>query len=104
MVSCAPANGSADSIIVVWRLSGGVSLGPAGLKIKPYVVTTTLRTDLADGGLVVFQQDEFSIPGWDILLSALLPPLRPLLAPEAPPVEELRRAARGAGAGAKSRP
>jgi len=98
VVSCAPAVGSDDCIVVVWRLSGGVNIGPGGIAIKPYVVTTTLRTDRADGGLVVFQEDEFSLPGWDILLSALLPPLRPLLAPEAPPVEVLR-----AEAGAQAR-
>ncbi len=78
------------TITVVWRLSGRVSLGP-GVEIKPYVVTSTLTTD-GDTGLVASQEDEFSIPGWDILLSALLPPLRPLLAPAAPPVAELARA------------
>jgi hypothetical protein len=95
VVSCAPVDGSDDCIRVVWRLSGEVNLGPAGLAIKPYVVSTTLRTDPRDGGLIVFQVDEFTIPGWDILLSALLPFLRPMLAPEAPPVEVLRAEARG---------
>jgi len=95
VVSCAPVDGSDDCIRVVWRLSGGVNIGPAGLAIKPYVVCTTPRTDPGDGGLVVFQEDQFSIPGWDILLSALLPFLRPMLAPEAPPVDVLQAEARG---------
>jgi hypothetical protein len=97
IVSCAPVDGSDDGIRVVWRLSGGVNLGPAGLAIKPYIVHTTLMTDSGDGGLVVFQKDEFTIPGWDIVLSALLPFLRPMLAPEAPPVEVLRAEVRGQG-------
>ena len=85
-VVCAAATGP-RAITVVWRLSGGVNLGAFGVAIKPYVVTTTLETD-ADG-LVSAQEDHFSIPGYDILLSALLPPLRPLLQPEAPPVSVL---------------
>ena len=67
----------------MWRLSGGVNIGPLGLDIKPYVVTTTLRTSDADG-LVVYQEDQFSLPGWDILLSALLPQLRMLPLPPLP--------------------
>jgi hypothetical protein len=56
---------------------------------------TELRLD-ADG-LLAAQEDVFTIPSYDILLSALLPFVRPLLAPEAPPAEQLRRefAARG---------
>lgn len=87
VVCCAAT--SPAIVTVVWRLCGKVSLGPFGVAIKPYVVTTTLKTDEAAGGLVVSQEDSFSIPGYDILLSALLPPLRPLLAPEAPPVAVL---------------
>ena len=86
LVSCEAT--AADVVTVVWRLSGNVNLGPAGLAIKPYVVTTTLRVD--DDNLVVFQEDAFSLPGWDLLLSSLVPALRPWLAPEAPQVEVLR--------------
>jgi len=75
------------TVAVDWRLSGSVRVGP-GATIKPYVVHTTFRVR---DGLVVFQEDEFSIPGWQILLGVLLPGL-PI--PEAaPPVEELRRRA-----------
>ena len=81
VIACAPRG---EDIAVDWRLSGSVRVGP-GATIKPYVVHTTFRVR---GGLVVFQEDEFSIPGWQILLGVLLPGL-PI--PEAaPPVEELR--------------
>ncbi|KAJ1620246.1 hypothetical protein T492DRAFT_847944 [Pavlovales sp. CCMP2436] len=79
----------ADSAIeVAQRLSSGVTIGPLELDLKPYLVLTDLVVD--QSGLVVYQEDTFSIPGWDILLSALFPALRPLLAPEAPPIAELR--------------
>lgn len=77
-----------STVEVVWRLSGGVTIGPLALNLKPYVVYTDLVVDAR--GLIVYQEDRFSIPSWDILLSALLPVLRPLLAPEAPPIGELR--------------
>ena len=81
VIACAPRG---DEIAVDWRLSGSVRVGP-GATIKPYVVHTTFRVR---DGLVVFQEDAFSIPGWQILLGVLLPGL-PI--PEAaPPVEELR--------------
>jgi hypothetical protein len=74
-----------DVITVTWRLSGKVNIGP-GLKIKPYICYTDLRVN--NVGLVVFQEDKFDIPGWDILLSALFPFLiGKLTAPAAPPVE-----------------
>ena len=60
-----------NTITVTWRLSGGVSIGP-GLIIKPYICYTDFTVD-EESGLIVFQQDRFSIPGWDILLSALFP-------------------------------
>jgi hypothetical protein len=80
-----------DTLTVTWRLSGAVNLG-AGLKIKPYVVYTDLRVS-PDDGLIVFQEDRFSIPGYDILLSALFPFLVSAgwLSPPAPSVEELRK-------------
>ena len=60
-----------NTITVTWRLSGGVSIGPR-LIIKPYICYTDFTVD-EESGLIVFQEDRFSIPGWDILLSALFP-------------------------------
>ena len=75
-------------ITVTWRLEGRVRVGP-GLRIKPYVVYTDFRVN--EEGLVCFQEDRFSVPGYDILLSALFPFLQAFLAPPAPPADELRR-------------
>jgi hypothetical protein len=75
-----------NTITVTWRLSGGVNIGP-GLTIKPYICYTDFTVD-EDSGLVVFQEDRFSIPGWDILLSALFPFLiGKITAPPAPEVK-----------------
>ncbi|KAJ8613673.1 hypothetical protein CTAYLR_003121 [Chrysophaeum taylorii] len=71
-----------DTFGVTWRLSGGARLGPFVVRIKPYIVYTDF---LIEDGLVSFQEDRFSIPSWDILLSAVAPWL-PFLAPPAPPV------------------
>ena len=78
-----------NTITVTWRLEGAVNIGP-GLRIKPYIVYTDLKTSPTDG-LVVFQEDRFSISGTDILLSALFPFLQRFLAPPAPPIEILRQ-------------
>lgn len=73
-------------ITCTWRLSGKVSIGP-GLSIKPYIVYTDFTVD-STTGLVIFQEDRFSIPGWDIFLSALFPFLIGKVTSEpAPPVE-----------------
>jgi hypothetical protein len=78
-----------DTLTVTWRLSGGVNIGP-GLKIKPYVVYTDFKVSPKDG-LIVFQEDRFSIPGYDILLSALFPFLiGNILSKPAPDVEVLK--------------
>jgi hypothetical protein len=77
-----------NTITVLWRNSGRVNLGPLGVELKPYLVTTTLRTDPADG-LIVSQMDEFAADGLGLLLYQL-PPLRPLAGPPAPSVEVLR--------------
>lgn len=61
-----------NTITVTWRLSGRVNIGPKGLPIKPYICYTDFTVD-EESGLVVFQEDRFDIPGWDILLSALFP-------------------------------
>jgi len=92
-------------VVVAWRLSGRVNLGPVGLALKPYVVTTTFTVEKATG-LVVRQEDEFSIPPWDILLSALLPPavaekLPFLAAPAPPPAPRPRRKFNGGSGGGK---
>ncbi|CAB9511260.1 Uncharacterized conserved protein (DUF2358) [Seminavis robusta] len=76
-----------NTLTCTWRLSGAVKIGP-GVTIKPYVVYTDFTVDPATG-LIVFQEDRFSIPGWDILLSAFFPFLIGKLtsppAPEVPP-------------------
>lgn len=72
-------------IIVTWRLEGRVNL-LLKPKICPYVVKTTFEVD--DEGLISSQLDEFSVPGWRLLLGALL---GPWAGPSpAEPVEKLR--------------
>jgi hypothetical protein len=61
-----------NTITVTWRLSGRVNIGPNGLPIKPYICYTDFTIN-EENGLVLFQEDRFDIPGWDILLSALFP-------------------------------
>lgn len=77
----------AKVITVTWRLEGKVRVGP-GINIKPYIVYTDFKVD--QEGLICFQEDRFSIPGYDILLSAFFPFLIPFLTPPAPPAEQLR--------------
>lgn len=75
-----------NTITVTWRLSGGVNIGP-GLTIKPYICYTDFTID-DNSGLIIFQEDRFGIPPWDILLSALFPFLIGVVtAPPAPEVE-----------------
>lgn len=72
-----------NTITCTWRLSGKANIGP-GLTIKPYVVYTDFTIN---DGLIVFQQDSFDLPQWDILLSSLFPFLiGKITAPAAPPV------------------
>ena len=86
IISCVVNTTIPNTITVTWRLSGGVNIGP-GLDIKPYICYTDFTVDEVSG-LVVFQEDRFDIPGWDILLSALFPFLiGKITAPPAPPVE-----------------
>lgn len=84
IISCVVNDTVADTITVTWRLEGRVNLGP-GVPIKAFIVFSDLRIT-PDTGLVVFQEDRFSLPGWDIILSAFLPGL-PFLAPPAAKVE-----------------
>ena len=79
-------NETPNMITCTWRLSGKVNIGP-GLTIKPYIVYTDFTVD-PNTGLIVFQEDRFDIPQWDILLSALFPFLvGKITSPPAPPVE-----------------
>lgn len=76
-----------DTITVTWRLSGKVSIGP-GLTIKPYIVYTDFLVDSESSGLIISQEDRFSLPGWDILLSCFFPFLiGKVTAPPAPEVQ-----------------
>ena len=75
-----------NMITVTWRLSGKVNIGP-GLEIKPYICYTDFVVDTEGSGLITSQEDRFSIPQWDILLSALFPFLIGKVTSEpAPPV------------------
>lgn len=75
-----------NTITCTWRLSGKANIGP-GLTIKPYLVFTDLKVD-PESGLIVFQEDRFNLPQWDILLSSLFPFLIGVVtAPPAPPIE-----------------
>ena len=69
-------------ITITWRLEGRVSIGP-GLPIKAFLVFSDLTVNSA--GLVSFQRDRFSLPGWDIFLSALFPALNGVLTSEPEP-------------------
>lgn len=74
-----------DTITVTWRLSGKVNIGP-GLTIKPYICFTNFTVN-EESGLIDFQEDEFDIPQWDVLLSSLFPFLiGTVTSPPAPPV------------------
>jgi hypothetical protein len=78
-----------DNIITcTWRLSGKVNVGP-GLTIKPYIVYTDFTVD-PESGLIIFQEDRFDIPQWDILLSALFPFLVGVVTSPPAPVPEPR--------------
>lgn len=83
------SDASRRMLTVTWRLEGKVRLGP-GVTIKPYVVYTDFLVDKE--GLICFQEDRFSIPGYDILLSAFFPFLLPFLAQPAPSADALRLA------------
>lgn len=57
-------------ITCTWRLSGNVNIA-FGLPIKPYIVYTDFTID-PKTSLIVFQEDRFDIPAWDILLRCVL--------------------------------
>lgn len=79
---------SKTSFTITWRLSGGVNIG-FGLKIKPYLIYTDFM--ISKDFLIISQLDRFSIPGYDIILSAVFPFLIPFLTPPAPSAEYLIR-------------
>ncbi|CAL1150859.1 unnamed protein product [Cladocopium goreaui] len=66
-----------------WRIAGTANVPFPGLKIKPYIVTSTFTVN--DDGLVDSETDSFSIPTWDLLLSAIAP-WWPGLAEPTPPL------------------
>jgi len=57
-------------ITCTWRLSGGVNIG-FGLNIKPYIVCTDFTIDPISS-LIIFQEDRFGLPSWDILLRCVV--------------------------------
>jgi len=69
-------------IEMVWRLEAVLNL-PFSPKIKAYYVTTYFRTD--DEGLVCEQEEFFSIPEWELIVSIFFPNVG---TPPAPPVEK----------------
>jgi hypothetical protein len=78
-----------DTITVLWRNSGRVNIGPVGVMLKPYVVTTQLKMDPNDGNLIVSQVDDFNSDGAGLLLYQI-PFLRPLAGAPAANVDVLR--------------
>ena len=85
---CCSATGP-DTITVLWRNSGMVNLGGVKIALKPYLVTTTLKTDPKDGNLIVSQMDEFDSDPAGLLLYQV-PLLRPLAGKPAANVHELK--------------
>ena len=85
---CCSATGP-DTITVLWRNSGMVTLGGVQIDLKPYLVTTTLKTDPKDSNLIVSQMDEFDSDPVGLLLYQV-PLLRPLAGKPAANVHELK--------------
>ena len=79
-----------NTITVQWINSGKIVLGAVKVTLKPYIVTTTLKTDPADGGLIVSQEDAFETDGFGLLLYQV-PALRSLTGPPLAGVEELKK-------------
>ena len=57
-----------NTITVLWRNSGKVNIGGIQIELKPYLVTTTFKTDPNDGNLIVSQVDEFESDPLGLLL------------------------------------
>ena len=60
-----------NKFAIRWRIAGTANVPFPGLKIKPYIVTSTFTVN--EDGLVDSETDSFSIPTWDLLLSAIAP-------------------------------
>ena len=75
----------AQTITCTWRCSGRANL-LWGLEIKPFHVETNFEVD-RQTGLIAKQVDEYSLPRWDLLVSAFFPFLNGIVTAEpAPPV------------------
>ena len=75
----------AQTITCTWCCSGRANL-LWGIDIKPFMVTTNWEVD-RQTGLISKQFDEYSLPQWDLLVSAIFPFLNGIItAPPAPPV------------------
>ena len=84
------AQDRAQTITCTWRCSGRANL-LWGIDIKPFMVTTNWHVDKATG-LIHRQVDEYSLPQWDLLVSAFFPFLNGIITAEpAPPVPPRRR-------------
>uniref|UniRef100_A0A7S3P9H3 Uncharacterized protein n=1 Tax=Amphora coffeiformis TaxID=265554 RepID=A0A7S3P9H3_9STRA len=93
------AQDRAQTITCTWRCSGRANL-LWGIDIKPFMVTTNWQVDKATG-LIYRQVDEYSLPQWDLLVSAFFPFLNGILTAEpAPPVPPRRRPSPAAAAAA----
>jgi hypothetical protein len=66
LVNIAASTPDKQVITCTWRLSGNVNIA-FGLTIKPYIVYTDFVVD-PKTSLIVFQEDRFGLPPWDILL------------------------------------
>jgi hypothetical protein len=66
VVNTAASPPERPAITCTWRLSGDVNIA-FGFSIKPYIVCTDFVVDPSTS-LIIFQEDRFDIPGWDILL------------------------------------
>mmetsp|Transcript_26017 Transcript_26017/g.24866 ORF Transcript_26017/g.24866 Transcript_26017/m.24866 type:complete len:267 (-) Transcript_26017:60-860(-) len=77
-----------NTLTVSWRLSGTINIA-LGLRIKPFIVFTDFIVD--SDGLIISQEDIFSIPGQDIVLSAFFPFLiDKFFLPPAPSIDILK--------------
>ena len=79
-----------NTITVLWRNSGKVNIGSVQIDLKPYLVTTTLKTDPDDGNLIVSQVDEFESDSLGLVLYQV-PLLRGLAGRPAPSVDVLKQ-------------
>ena len=86
-VICTEATEEDKKISCTWRLSGKMNI-LWGFDLKPVLVTTDFY--ISDDGRIERQVDQFSVPHWDIFVSALFPVLDTwgVTAPPAEPVAD----------------